>query len=367
MQISLKKDLNLLLLIIILLMISGFIFIYSASSVFALAHHGNPHYYVKKQLIGIILALSALCFTALIPLKAIKKLSPLAFIGSLTLMILTLFSPLGIRIHGSTRWLNLGFMVIQPGELLRLSVVLFICSFLSKPNHRLKRNTYLFLLGLVALASTVLLLQPDFGTAVTIIATTILMLFVIGIPLKHLLGLLGGIFPIVCALILYKPYRFKRILTFLNPWSDPQGAGFQIIQSLIAIGSGHWLGTGISHSKQKFFYLPMQHTDFIFSIIAEETGFLGSMILIILYVGFLYYGLKIASQLTDTFSSLCTLSFVLLISIQALINIGVATGLLPTKGIGLPFVSYGNSALIVHCMMIGIIINCVRNQDSIGY
>lgn len=362
MHAPLKKNLHVFLIIVGLLLIIGFIFIYSASSVFALAHFQNPHYYVKKQLLGIVLSLSALCITALLPLNIIKRLSPIAFAGSLILMILTLFSPLGIRIHGSARWLNLGFMAIQPGELLRMSALLFSCYILSKKQQIWKLKTYIPLMCIIGIASILLLQQPDFGTAVTIAGTIVVLLYIIGLPLKHLLLLISGSIPLGLLLIVYKPYRFKRILTFLNPWSDPQGSGFQIIQSLIAIGSGHWLGSGISHSKQKFFYLPMQHTDFIFSIIAEETGFLGASLLILLYIAFLYYGLKIVIKLTDPFSYMCTLSFVLLISLQALINIGVATGLLPTKGIGLPFVSYGTSALMVHCMMIGIIINCVRNS-----
>src|SRR5690606_20698098 len=163
-------------------------------------------------------------------------------------------------------------------------------------------------------------------------------------------------------LILLRPYRLQRILTFLDPWQDPKGAGFQIIQSLIAIGSGNWLGTGIAHSRQKFFYLPMQHTDFIFSIIAEETGLVGSLFLIVLFIFFLYFGMRIAHQLNDNFNALCIIGFILLISLQAIMNMAVTTGLAPTKGVGLPFISYGNTSLVCYLFMIGVIINMVHNN-----
>jgi cell division protein FtsW len=180
--------------------------------------------------------------------------------------------------------------------------------------------------------------------------------------LRYILITLGLAIPVGFFLIIMQPYRLKRILTFLHPWNDPQGSGFQIIQSLIAIGSGSWTGAGISASKQKFFYLPMQHTDFIFSIIAEETGFIGSCIILLLFTTLLYLGIKIANQLTDTFSYIVVLGFVLLTSLQAFIAIAVATGVAPTKGIGLPFVSYGNTALSCNIAMIGLISNIVHHE-----
>jgi len=168
--------------------------------------------------------------------------------------------------------------------------------------------------------------------------------------------------PAVVSLVYLKPYRLKRILTFLNPWEDPKGAGFQIIQSLIAIGSGSLWGVGISHSKQKFFYLPMQHTDFIFSIVAEEAGFLGSLCIIALFVSFAYFGMRLSWQLRDPFYQFTVLGFVILITLQAIINLAVTTGLVPTKGIGLPFVSYGNTSLVCSLCMVGLIINIVHSS-----
>jgi cell division protein FtsW len=166
--------------------------------------------------------------------------------------------------------------------------------------------------------------------------------------------------PIAVSLMLLKPYRLKRILVFLNPWDDPLGSGFQIIQSLIAVGSGSFWGLGVGNSRQKFFYLPMQHTDFIFSVIAEETGFLGTFTIISLYIVLLYFGLRIAWRIQNRFASLVIAGFSMVTSLQALINIAVTTGLVPTKGIGLPFISYGNTSLVCNLLMVGIVINLAR-------
>ena len=225
-------------------------------------------------------------------------------------------------------------------------------------------RSYISFLCILGITSLILLKQPDFGLTVTLALTGFILLFIAHFKGKHLLITLGALLPVAIALILLKPYRLQRILTFLDPWSDPQGAGFQIIQSLIAIGSGGWFGLGISHSKQKFFYLPMQHTDFIFSIIAEETGFVGSLCIVSLYVLITYYGIRIAWYLTDPFARFTVLGFVIMTSLQALINLAVTTGLVPTKGIGLPFVSYGNTGLVCNLMMIGLIMNLVHENRT---
>ena len=181
---------------------------------------------------------------------------------------------------------------------------------------------------------------------------------------KHLLGTLAALLPIALGLIAMHPYRIRRILTFLNPWADPQGAGFQIIQSFIAIGSGGLWGLGIGQSKQKFFYLPMQHTDFIFSIIAEEVGLIGALCIVTCFMVILYTGLRMALLQTDLFARYTIAGFVILISLQALINLAVATGLLPTKGIGLPFISYGNSSLVSTLAMVGFILSILKQRPD---
>ncbi len=360
---QIRSDLHIFLLVITTLIIIGALFIYSSSSVYALEKVGSSHYYLKKHIIGILLGFCALIAARLFPLDLLKKLTPLFFFGSLGLTALTLIPGFGTHIHGSSRWLKLG-IVFQPSELLKMAFVLYIAYFLEKKEHKKLsfRHGFAPFLLILGITCGILLKQPDFGMTVTLFTTAFTLLFIAQFHTKHLALTLSSLLPIGIALIIYKPYRLKRVLTFLNPWADPQGAGFQIIQSLIAIGSGNVWGTGISHSKQKFFYLPMQHTDFIFSIIAEEMGFVGSFFLITLYVLFLYFGIKLAWQLKSTFTTFSTLGFVILTSLQAVINIAVATGLVPTKGVGLPFISYGNTALVCSLGMLGIIINFVHND-----
>jgi cell division protein FtsW len=236
--------------------------------------------------------------------------------------------------------------------------------FLEKKHRKIKSfvHSYLPFLTILGIVFLILLKQPDFGTVVTIFIAAFCLFFVAEFKLSHLLVTILATIPIGIFLIFSKAYRLNRILIFLNPWMDPKGKGFQIIQSLIAIGSGKWWGVGISHSTQKFFYLPMQHTDFIFSIIAEETGFIGSLFIVSLFIFFCYFGLRLALKLESSFAFFTTLGFIILISLQSVINLMVTTGLLPTKGMGLPFVSYGGSSLLSLFCMLGLIANFVRRQ-----
>lgn len=363
---QLQTDIHSFLGITAALIIIGFLFIYSASSIYALEQFGSSHYYVQRQLIGLTIALIGFIIARFINLDLLEMATPVLFFTALFATAATLIKPLGITIHGSSRWLNLQFFSLQPSELLKVMFVLYIAHFLTKKEQKpfTLINSYLPFLVIIGLTAVLLLKQPDFGLAVTLSVTAFLMLFIAGFPVKHLLITAATILPIVSLLIYTQAYRLKRILVFLNPWNDPQGAGFQIIQSLIAIGSGKWFGSGISHSKQKFFYLPMQHTDFIFSIIAEETGFVGASLVIFLYILLLYFGCKIAWQLKKTFYILSIIGLTLLLSLQALINIFVTVGLAPTKGIGLPFISYGNSSLICSCIIVGLIANMAAQETG---
>ncbi len=345
----------------------GLVFIYSSSSVYALEKCGSAHYFVKKQLLGCILGIVGLIICRFLPIAFIKRASPFVFGWVLILTMLTLVPSLGATLNGSKRWLIFFGVGFQPSEALKMALILYIAYLLAKKQYRLGSfwHSYVPLWCILGSACLVLLLQPDFGQAITLCITAFLLFFIAECRMSHLALTLAATIPTALLLVLLKPYRFKRIITFLNPWQDPKGAGFQIIQSLIAIGSGNVWGVGIARSKQKFFYLPMQCTDFIFSIIAEETGFLGASALILLYLGFLYIGIKIARSLQDLFSFYVVLGFVLLISLQAIINLFVATGLMPTKGLGLPFVSYGNSALLCNLCMLGIVINCFYADKEI--
>ena len=365
-QKDLVSNLKIFLGIIFSLILIGIIFIYSASSVFALEKFGSASYFAKKQIMGVVIGFIALIIAAIVPLNFIKKFAPLFFLAALFLTALTLLPFLGQQIHGSRRWLSLPGLTFQPSEILKYALILYTAYLLDKKFYQRASflHSYLPLLLILVATALVLLKQPDFGLTVALFVTVFILLFIAQFKTKYLLLTAACALPAGIFLIFFKQYRLKRILTFLDPWKDPQGAGFQIIQSLIAIGSGGFWGIGISNSKQKFFYLPMQHTDFIFSIIAEETGFFGSSILIGIYILFLFFGLRIAWKLKDSFCTFATLGFVILTTFQALINFSVAIGLFPTKGIGLPFVSYGNSSLICSLAMVGLIINFVRNNDN---
>jgi cell division protein FtsW len=342
----------------------GFIFIYSASSVYATERGLPATYFVQKQAIGLALGLIGLIIVGFLPSHRIASFIPSFFILSLILTLLTKFSAFGIAINGAYRWLKVPGFIFQPSELLKLAVILYMARLIERKHDQLNSfiAAYLPFLIIICLSCIALLSQPDFGMALTVASTAFIMLIVAQVPMIYLLISFGCSIPIIGALIYLKAYRLRRILIFLNPWRDPQGAGFQIIQSLIAIGNGGWLGTGISYSQQKLFYLPMQHTDFIFSIIAEETGFFGASFVIILYIIVLYNGIKLAINMKSPFAAYAILGYTLIITIQSAMNIFVTLGLAPTKGVGLPFISYGSSSLVCSVAFIGIILSCIDNN-----
>ena len=361
-QRNIFKDVRILVIITFILTIIGCIFIYSSSSVYALEKFGTAHYFVTRQIIGLIIGTIAIITVQCIPAQTIQHLSPYALLLNLALTALTFIPFFARRIHGASRWIHIGGIAFQPSEFLKMALIVYVSYILSKKDwaHASIMRDYIPLLMIIGIPCALILAQPDFGLTVTLAMTIFMMFFLASFRLRHLMLSLLMIMPIGIGLMLLKPYRLKRILVFLNPWDDPLGAGFQIIQSLIAVGSGNLWGLGIGNSRQKFFYLPMQHTDFIFSIIAEETGFVGTSFIIGLYVLLLYFGLRIAWRINNKFASLVIAGFSMVTSLQAIINIAVTTGLVPTKGIGLPFISGGSTALICNMLMVGVIINLAR-------
>lgn len=360
----LQLDTRMLLGLAATLSVLGLVFVYSSSSVFALEKCGSDTFFLKRQLFYLACSAAGFLFFALIPHAHIKRYAPHFFVGSLILTALTFVPGLGVTVHGASRWLSLGFIGLQPSELLKFSLVLYMGYFLDKKKYRIKSFLYTYLPFLLVLGVTfaILLRQPDFGSVITLFSTALVLFFVAECNMKYLVGTALLACPAIAYLVLSKSYRLSRILIFLNPWADPHGKGFQIIQSLIAIGSGEMWGLGISNSKQKFFYLPMQHTDFIFPIIAEEVGFMGCMVLLSLYLAFLFFGLRMVLALRDGFSFFTGLGFLVLLNIQVVINLMVSCGLLPTKGLGLPFISYGGTALICAWCMMGFIANSSREE-----
>ena len=353
-----------LLIVSAVLTLIGLIFVYSSSSVYALEQTGSSAFYLKKQVISVLIGLFLFVICARVPLALFRDYSWLLLFGSLGFTLLAFIPKFSLKVHGSARWISIAGMSFQPSEILIPSVLLFVAAFLSKriANKNLFTFSSLPAVGVLLLIFAILLKQPDFGASVTLFSSLLVLLFVTDIGIKYLFYAVLATLPFIVALVYAKAYRLQRIMIFLNPWADPRGKGFQIIQSLIAIGSGQMWGQGISASRQKFFYLPMQHTDFIFSIIAEETGFMGALGLILLFILFCYFGIGIVLRLKDSFAKFLTLGFVTLITVRAVINLMVSSGLLPTKGLGLPFISYGGSAIMCLFCMLGLITNAVRSD-----
>ncbi len=350
--------------VVLALTLIGLVFIYSSSCVFALEKCGSSFYFLKKQLFFLLPSTLFFLFFAKIRLDVLRKLTPIFFFASLGLTLMTFVPGLGLKMHGSNRWINLGFMSFQPSELLKFFSILFIALLMERRIRHLNSlyKLYLPLFTFLGIVSLVLLKQPDFGSVVTLASTTLVMMFIAECNLTYLgLSALGAV-PLVLYLILSQSYRLNRVLVFLNPWADPQGKGFQIIQSLIAISSGSIWGVGLAGSKQKYFYLPMQHTDFIFPIIAEEIGLIGCCFILILIMAICYFGFKVALNAQNYFSFFMATGFTVFITIQSVINVMVACGMLPTKGLGLPFISYGGTSLMCMWGMIGCIVNAARSR-----
>ena len=355
-----------LLTIVVLLASFGLIMVYSASSAYAGDKFGNTYFFFHRQILWLLIGIAGLVSAYYFPYSKWKDVSKPLIVISILLLLLTI-SPLGYQAGGARRWIKIVGFLIQPSEIVKLLFVIYISDFLSRKKMKVKNFFEGVCPPLVILfvIMMLLLVQPDFGTAVLIAILTFILFIVGGGSLIHLSSLFFFSLPAAYYLVFKVGYRRERIITMLNPYKDPQGAGFQLIQSIIAIGSGGLFGKGLGASRQKLFFLPSSYNDFIFSIIAEELGFVGATIIILLYILFVVFGFKTvlkAKETKDDFAVLLALGIVLLIALQAFINIGVSTGILPTKGLCLPFVSYGGSSLVVNLTSVGILLNIGKNQ-----
>ena len=298
-----------------------------------------------------------------IPLEKYRQATPYLFVVSLGLLLATYVPGIGDRAGGAQRWLNLGIVRFQPGELVKLSFIIFMAGYLARHEEKLAE----FMTGivkpfmLVGCVCALFLKQPDFGSSAIICLVTLVMIGTSGAKLKHL-ALMGASFlgPAIL-LVLFSPYRMKRITSFMQPWADPSGSGYQLIQSLIAVGTGKLTGVGLGEGQQKLFFLPAAHTDFIFAVVGEELGMVGCMLLMFVFLCFLARGIFLAGKVAnDTFAFSLTLGLTLLVVLPAMLNAGVVTGLLPTKGMVLPLVGYGGSSIISCLIGVGIILSVCR-------
>lgn len=354
-----------LLLITILLVGFGIIMVYSASGVFSGDRFHDPYYFLKREILWVVIGFSFLFIISRVDYHHLAKISKPLLFFSVFLLIL-LLSPLGVTVGGAQRWLRIGPFTLQPSELAKLAIIIYLAEFLSRKKGKITKFTTGFLPPLILLAPIVvlILLEPDLGTVILILALSLILLFIAGTRLSYLGSLLLLFLPALYLLIYKSPYRKARVLAFLHPWADPQGIGYQITQSLIALGSGGIFGRGLGQSRQKLFFLPEAHTDFIFSIVGEEWGMLGTLFLLFLFALFIYQGRKIAKNSKDSFGYFLATGITLLIGLEAILHIGVAIGLFPTKGIPLPFISYGGSALVISLIAMGILLNISKQLEE---
>ena len=345
----------------------GALMIYSSTSVITpvLAKKNvTEFYYFKRHIFTIIIGFIFLFLTsAKLRLSFVQKYATPLLIISFVLLVLVFIPGIGVTAGGATRWIRLWPSTFQPSELVKLSMVIFLAYYLSKPEYRTDSFTsFLKPVGIMMIFEVVILKQPDFGAAMSLAFLTFAMLFISGTRLRYLASLALFAAPVVIMLAL-KPYRLKRITCFLDPWKEPQGCGFQLVQSFIALGSGGVTGVGLGSSKQKLAYLPESHTDFIFSIIGEEFGLIGVLCVVILFLIIFLKGIAVANRAKEGFVYYLATGLTLMISLQALINFAVAIGLVPTKGLPLPFISYGGSSLLVNMAAVGILLTISKGED----
>lgn len=348
----------------LILLAAGTVMVFSASWASAFfGENQDSYFYLKRELIFGALGLFLMFGLARYDFLRLRKAAPALLVVSLALLLLVFIPGFGTSAKGATRWIGMGPATFQPSELAKLAVVIYVASMMYKRPRLLRdlRTLALPVLGLPVLASLLVLAEPDMGTAITMIVTVAAMLLVGGVRLKDM-ALLGGIAGILgLAFVAMAPYRMARLTAFLNPWEDARESGFQIIQSLVALGSGGLFGVGIGQSIQKFNYLPEAHTDMILSIIGEELGLIGVLGVVILFVAFAYVGFRIALNCDNPFGKYLAAGITSLLVSQAAVNLCAVTGLLPLTGIPLPIISYGGSSLVVILSGIGILLNIAIN------
>jgi cell division protein FtsW len=341
------------------------VMVYSASAVVALERSGRPSLFLIKQGMWAALGLAVLAVVMRIDYREYRR--PVIIWSALAIVVLmliaVLFSP---PVNNARRWFALGGLGIQPSELAKLSAIIFIAALLERRMDRINELGYsLIPIGLVVTALVgLILLEPDFGTSMSLAAIAAVMIFAAGLNYAYIAGSILALVPVIAVIAMGASYRRRRLFTFLNPWEDPLGDGFQIIQSLIAVGTGGIWGKGLMGGVQKLFFLPEPHTDFIYSVIAEELGLIGATAVLLCFAIITWRGLRVATKAPDRFGSFVALGLTTMIAVQAFVNISVVLGLMPTKGIPLPFVSAGGSSLLINLAGMGILLNISQHAAS---
>ncbi|MFT8391806.1 MAG: stage V sporulation protein E [Sporolactobacillus sp.] len=349
----------------LLLLIIGLIMVYSASVVSASNKFGDSLYFLKRQALFAAVGVALMLAVMKVDYHKWRNYARLGIAICFLLLLLVLIPGVGLARGGARSWLGIGAFSIQPSEFMKFALIIYLAKHLTEHQNQLYRLTKGLMASLVPVlaAFALIMLQPDLGTGMVLVLTCLTMLYVAGARVKHfammaLVGLTG-----LAALIISAPYRVKRLTSFIDPWQDPNGSGFQIIQSLLAIGPGGLVGFGRGQSRQKYQFLPEPQNDFIFSIISEELGLIGASLVLLLFCVLLWRGILIAIKAPDLFGSLLAIGITAMIAIQVMINIAVVTGLIPVTGITLPFLSYGGSSLTLILVSVGILLNISKWTD----
>jgi cell division protein FtsW len=349
----------------LLLVCVSVVMVYSASAVVALERFDQPYLFLTKQAMWSVLGLAVLAIAMRIDYRTYRN--DVFIWGALgivcLLLLLVFFSP---PVNGTRRWFNVGGLGIQPSELAKIAAVFFTALVLERRMHRIDELQYSLLpiAIVVGVMFGLIVLEPDYGTAISLLLIIGLMVFAAGLNYRYLLGTALVALPVLYIVLISAPYRRRRLLAFLDPWADPLGDGFQVIQSMIAVGTGHVFGKGLMGGVQKLFYLPEPHTDFIYAVISEELGLIGATAVLICFCVIAWRGARIALRAEDTFGSFVALGLTAMIAVQALVNISVVLGLLPTKGIPLPLVSAGGSSLLINLLGMGVLLNISQHEAS---
>lgn len=353
-----KIDLPILTTVFILVMV-GLIMVYDASVVQAFKDFGDKYFYIKQQLIWVLLGILGLTFFSMFNYSNLRKLAPFLFYGSLVLLLMIFIPGLGLSAGGAHRWLNLGFFSLQPAEIVKLTSVIFFAALFEK-----KPRFWPFVLIVMLISAVVGFFQKDLGSTIVFLLTSLVVFLIAGAPLLYFFIFI----PLTVAGLVFftfsSTYRLKRILAFLDPFADPQGYSYHISQVLIALGSGGLFGLGLGQSRQKFEYIPEVTTDSIFAIIGEEFGFVGAIVLIFLISYLIYRGLKISQNCSDNFGRILAFGLTSWLGIQAIINLGAMVSLIPLTGVPLPFISYGGSALLANLVAVGILLNISKYSKT---
>ncbi len=368
----LKTELKLdpvLLALVTALLLGGFVILASASISISDNVANNPFFYLQRQLLAAVIGTLAAGVCLFVPMNVWRNLGPLMLLLGLALLVVVLVPGIGYEVNGARRWVRVGIMNLQVSEPARLCFLMYLSGYLVRRGKTLREAFVGFLrpMLVMTLACILLLKEPDFGAAIVLLATALVMLFAAGARIRDFVVFFSAAVAVMVALALASPYRMKRLTGFLDPWSDPYDSGFQLTQSLIAIGRGEWFGVGLGDSVQKLFYLPEAHTDFVFAVFAEEFGLFGSLALVALFTALIWRIFRLGIRAHDAerfFEAYLAIGIGAWLGLQTFINIGVNMGLLPTKGLTLPLISYGRSSLIITMICIGLLLR-VHHELSV--